>query len=240
MMRMDPAARRLRDAIADSSTKGSLLADGCAVLPGVLDFDDCQALRNMYADDALFRSTIAMARHAFGSGEYRYFCDPVAEPVRRLRRSAYGELAPLANVIGAETGAHAAWPATLEALSAQCRAAGQARPTSLMLRYRTGDFNRLHQDRYGDVMFPLQLVFLLSEPEVDFEGGSFVMTESRPRMQSRTIVSPLRMGDAALFFGAERRVRSTRGWATAQMRHGVDKVRSGERYALGVIFHDAP
>jgi hypothetical protein len=214
--------------------------DGFARLPGLLTQDQCRAVAALY-DDGLtrFRSTIDMARHGFGRGEYKYFARPLPDLVQHLRETLYPGLAAIANEWAARLGSPARWPLAHAELAATCAAAGQGRPTPLLLRYGPGDYNRLHQDLYGDLVFPLQIVILLDAPGRDFTGGEFVLSEGRPRMQSRAIVVPLEQGDAALFPVRDRPIVSARGWTRAAMRHGVSEVRSGRRRTLGIIFHDA-
>lgn len=212
---------------------------GMAVLPGLLAPEACVALRSRYDEDQLFRSRIVMARHGFGRGEYRYFADPLPEPVRSLRTALYPPLADIANRWNGALGVARRFPADLEAFRAECRAAGQDKPTPLMLRYEAGDYNCLHQDVYGEHVFPLQVAVLLSRPGEEFTGGEFVMTEQRPRMQSRVEVAPLGMGDAVVFPVVERPVTGKRGVYRVKLRHGVSRLRSGLRHTLGVIFHDA-
>lgn len=213
--------------------------DGYAVIERMLVPDECAALARLYEADPLFRKTIVMARHNFGRGEYRYFDYPLPDIVGSLRASIYPHLAAIANrwntALGIEQRYPSAYPAFIEA----CRAAGQMRPTPLLLRYGPEDYNCLHQDLYGDVVFPLQLVIQLHEPGRDFTGGEFVLTEQRPRMQSRAEVIPLRQGDAAVFPVQIRPVRGTRGFYRVNMRHGVSRLRSGIRITAGIIFHDA-
>jgi hypothetical protein len=215
--------------------------EGVAVLPGLVDADDCRALASSYDDAAegAFRSTVVMARHGFGLGEYRYFDYPLPTLVAKLRNALYPHLAPIANRWNASLGVEARYPATLAAYLERCDGAGQQRATPLLLRYGPGDYNCLHQDRYGEEFFPLQVVVLLSQPGRDFEGGEFLLVEQRPRMQSRPVVVPLRLGDAAVFAGAQRPVEGARGAYRVQMRHGVSRLRSGQRTTLGLIFHDA-
>lgn len=214
-------------------------AHGFAVIerlaPGAL----CAEIAGWYAEEARFRKTVTMARHGFGSGEYRYFAYPLPAPVEALRSRLYPPLAAIANRWNAALGIEGRYPADHAAWLGECHRAGQERPTPLMLEYGPGDYNCLHQDLYGDLVFPLQLVILLSEPGRDFTGGEFLLTEQRPRMQSRAEVVPLRRGDAAIFPVRERPVRGTRGFYRVAMRHGVSRVRSGERRTLGIIFHDA-
>ncbi len=204
----------------------------------VLDAATCTALAARYADDTLFRSRIVMARHGFGSGEYKYLNYPLPDPVGDLRTAFYPHLARVANR-WADTLGVDGFPATLEAMLARCHAAGQIKPTPLMLSYSAGDYNCLHQDLYGAHVFPLQVVILLSEPGRDFEGGEFVVVEQRPRMQSRAEVVSLRQGEAAIFAVRERPKQGTKGVYRVQLRHGVSQVRRGRRQTLGLIFHDA-
>ncbi len=214
-------------------------AYGAAVAPKLLSPDACRALASLYPDDARFRSTIVMARHGFGRGEYKYFADPLPDIVGHLRGDLYRPFAPIANRWNETMGVALRYPAEHGAFRAACRAAGQARPTPLLLRYRSGDFNCLHQDVYGALVFPLQVAILLSAPGRDFTGGEFVLTEQRPRMQSRAEVVSLGQGDGVIFAVRERPVLGTRGPYRVALRHGVSRIRSGERFTLGVIFHDA-
>ncbi|OBV37351.1 2OG-Fe(II) oxygenase [Janthinobacterium psychrotolerans] len=216
-----------------------LNAHGCAVVPGLLDADVCVALAARYAQPGQFRSRVVMARHGFGRGEYQYFAYPLPEPVAALRTALYVPLAAIANRWQAALGQAARFPLAHDAFLARCHAAGQARPTPLLLRYGDGDYNCLHQDLYGEHVFPLQLAVLLSRPQRDFTGGQFVLTEQRPRMQSRVEVVPLQQGDAVIFPVSQRPVNGVRGSYRVSMRHGVSRLRSGVRHALGVIFHDA-
>ncbi|HEV2957150.1 MAG TPA: 2OG-Fe(II) oxygenase [Xanthobacteraceae bacterium] len=218
---------------------GELDAAGHAVVPGVLDGAQCAEVAALYQEPGAFRSHIVMQRHGFGQGEYRYFSYPLPEIVTRLREAAYPPLARLANAWSKHLGGTHEYPPTLAAFTAQCHAHGQTRPTPLLLNYGPGDYNRLHQDLYGDIYFPIQMVVLLSEPGRDFTGGEFVLTELKPRMQSRVDVVPLRQGDACLFAVNHHPAKGTRGYYRAGMRHGVSQVRSGHRMTLGVIFHDA-
>ncbi len=211
---------------------------GVARLGNVLDSDECEALLSRYDDDQLFRSRVVMARHGFGRGEYKYFTYPLPKIVSALREAVYPDAARTANRWAEMTGSAVRYPATLGAMLERCHAAGQTRPTPLMLKYGPGDYNCLHQDLYGEHVFPLQLVVLLSDPG-DFAGGELVLTEQRPRMQSRAEVVPLARGEAALFAVNERPRQGSRGYYRAKMRHGVSRVRSGHRFTLGVIFHDA-
>jgi hypothetical protein len=212
---------------------------GYALIPALVDAPTRSALRALFDDDATFRSTVVMERHGYGRGVYRYFRDPLPAPVIRLREQLYAQLAPIASAWAASLGKAHCFPATLAEFLAYCHANGQTLPTPLLLRYRAGDHNALHQDRYGDVAFPLQATVLLDEPGRDFEGGEFVLVEQRPRKQSLAHVIPLRAGDAVVFPNAVRPVSGTRGVFRTIFRHGVGEVRSGERMTLGLIFHDA-
>jgi hypothetical protein len=213
--------------------------DGCAVLQGALSLADCAAMAALYTQDDLFRSRVTMARHGFGRGEYKYFAPPLPPAVARLREAFYPPLAAIANRWNARLGEDVRYPKSLRAFLARCHAAGQTRPTPLLLRYEAGDYNCLHQDIYGTHVFPLQVAFLLSWPGRDFSGGEFVLTEQRPRMQSRVEVVPLAQGDAVIFPVRHRPVRGTRRDYRVAMRHGVSRLHSGHRMTLGLIFHDA-
>jgi uncharacterized protein len=214
-------------------------AHGCAVMPRLLAPAECAAIAAMWNDEASFRSRVHMARHGFGRGEYRYFAYPVPDHVAQLRAKLYPPLARIANVWAERLGQAQRFPETHLEFLDRCHAAGQTRPTPLLLRYGPGDWNALHQDVYGEHVFPLQVAILLSEPGRDFTGGEFVLTEQRPRMQSRAEVVPLTQGDAVIFPVRERPVAGSRGDYRVQMRHGVSRLRSGERFTLGLIFHDA-
>lgn len=205
----------------------------------LLSARQCVAWREQYAVDELFRSRIVMARHGFGQGEYKYFNYPLPDAVQQLRTAFYAHLAPVANVWAKAMGQSIVFPATHSEMLERCHQAGQLRPTPLLLRYQENDYNCLHQDLYGEHMFPLQVVILLSAPGDEFEGGELVMTEQRPRMQSRAHVLPLRQGEAVIFAVNERPIKGARGVYRVKMRHGVSKVRRGERYTTGLIFHDA-
>ncbi|QMW24479.1 2OG-Fe(II) oxygenase [Sandaracinobacteroides saxicola] len=210
------------------------------MLPGLVGRAECAVLAGMLDDGkTAFRSTVIMARHGYGRGEYRYFARPLPAPVQTLREMLYPPLAEVANRWATRLAGQRTWPADHAGLVAECAAAGQARPTPLLLRYGPGDYNRLHQDIYGALVFPLQLVVLLDEPGRDFSGGEFLLVEGRARMQSRASVVPLAQGDAVVFPVRDRPVSASRGWARATMRHGVAEVRSGQRRTLGIIFHDA-
>jgi uncharacterized protein len=214
-------------------------SQGYAIARHLLEPDECATLIDSYAHDRLFRSTIVMARHGFGAGEYRYFAYPLPGPLAALRAALYASLAPIANRWNEALEIDSRYPPDHEAYLDRCHRAGQTRPTPLILRYRTGDYNCLHQDLYGDHVFPMQATILLSIPEDDFEGGEFVLVEQRPRRQSRVEVVPLERGDAVIFPVHHRPVRGARGFHRTRMRHGVSRLRSGERYTAGIIFHDA-
>lgn len=226
--------------VDEAALRAALDHDGYAMLPNLVDHRTCHAIADMYDDAACaFRSTVVMARHGFGRGEYRYFARPLPDPVQQLRETLYPPLARIATEWALRLGAPHEWPADHAALVEACAANGQTRPTPLLLRYGPGDYNRLHQDIYGDLVFPLQVAILLDAPGRDFEGGEFLLVENQPRMQSRGSVVPLRQGDAVVFPVRERPVRSARGWARSGMRHGVAPIRAGTRRTLGIIFHDA-
>jgi len=215
-----------------------LTHQGCATLP-VLDAATCRALAAVYSDETRFRSRVVMQRHNYGRGEYKYLAYPLPEPVQRLREALYAPLAAIANGWRKTLGEAGRFPPTLAAFLAECHAAGQTKPTPLLLRYGADDYNCLHQDLYGPMVFPLQLTVLLSAPGADFTGGEFVMVEQRPRAQSRPMVVPLQQGDAVIFPVHHRPAQGARGWHLVTMRHGVSRVRSGLRQTLGIIFHDA-
>jgi uncharacterized protein len=212
---------------------------GWAILPKLVDEAECDATATLYGDGEHFRSHVIMARHGFGRGEYRYFSYPLPPLVQGLRDALYPRLAPLANRWHERMGLAARFPADHQAFIERCHKAEQTRPTPLLLQYGPGDYNCLHQDLYGEHVFPLQAAVLLSEPGKQFEGGEFVITEQRPRMQTRAAVVPLRKGDAVLFAVNSRPVKGSRGDFRVHLRHGVSLVRSGQRHTLGVIFHDA-
>jgi hypothetical protein len=212
---------------------------GYAVLPQLLHARECLSVSQLYDIDTRFRSRIVMARHNFGSGEYKYFSYPLPPLVEELRTSLYPHLANIANRWGAALGGEVRYPADHESYLANCHAVGQTRPTPLLLKYQAGDYNCLHQDIYGEHVFPLQVAILLSKPQTDLSGGEFVLTEQRPRMQSRAEVVPLDQGDAVVFPVRHRPVVGRRGTYRVTMRHGVSHVRSGRRFTLGIIFHDA-
>lgn len=222
-----------------SSIARDLDAFGVALTGRLLAEEDCRTLRALYDGDGRFRSHIVMQRHGFGAGEYKYFANPLPEPIAALRQAFYEQLAPIGDAWNERMGMKRRYPPRLDRFLAECHADGQTRPTPLLLKYRAGDYNCLHQDVYGEHLFPIQLVILLSAPGEEFEGGEFVLTEQRPRMQSRAEVVPLRMGHGALFAVNDRPKAGTHGDYRVKMRHGVSRVRSGERFTAGVIFHDA-
>jgi len=234
------AAARVRIGQLDWSRIASDLdAQGWAILPALVETDACDGIAALYDADTGFRSRVVMARHGFGRGEYRYFAYPLPPVIQALRGGLYPRLAPIANRWCERLGVEARFPATHAAFLERCHAAGQTRPTPLLLRYGPDDYNCLHQDLYGEHVFPLQLAILLSRPGHDFEGGEFVLTEQRPRMQTRPAVVPLAKGDAVLFAVNSRPVRGGRGDYRVALRHGVSVVRSGRRHTAGIIFHDA-
>ena len=218
---------------------GDLDAQGWAVAKALLGAEVCAGLSMLYEEDGRFRGTVTMARHGFGRGEYRYFAYPLPGIVADLRTQLYARLAPIANCWNRTMGIDTAFPDNHADFLARCHAAGQARPTPLILRYGPGDYNCLHQDLYGEHVFPLQAAILLDRPEKDFTGGEFLLTEQRPRMQSRGSVVPLRQGDAVIFAVNQRPVQGSRGPYRVTMRHGVSALRSGRRHTLGIILHDA-
>ncbi|HEX3472410.1 MAG TPA: 2OG-Fe(II) oxygenase [Silvibacterium sp.] len=212
---------------------------GSSLLPKVLSSDECEALAGLYTIDRLFRSRVVMGRHSFGRGEYKYFSYPLPDVIQDLRTALYPQFVPIANRWNAAMGIEICYPESHTKFVKRCHDAGQLRPTPLLLQYGEGDFNCLHQDLYGEHVFPIQVAILLSEPERDFTGGEFVLTEQRPRMQSRPEVVPLRQGDAVAFAVHHRPVRGTRGTYRVNLRHGVSRLRSGRRHTVGIIFHDA-
>jgi len=222
-----------------TAVAGELDASGWARLAALLDPAACASLASLYDDDGRFRSHVRMARHGYGRGEYKYFAYPLPETIAGLRTAGYERLSPIANRWSDALSLGVSYPATHAAYLERCHARGQARPTPLLLRYGAGDYNCLHQDLYGAELFPLQLAILLSEPGRDFEGGEFVLTEQRPRMQSRAEVVPLGLGDGVVFAVNHRPVAGKRGAYRVKHRHGVSRVRSGRRHVAGVIFHDA-
>ena len=214
-------------------------AQGCAVIDGLLTQEECDAMSGLYQVDEMFRSRVVMGAHGFGRGEYKYFTYPLPDIVASLRTSIYPHLVPVANRWNHAMGIDVRFPAAHADFIVRCHAAGQRRPTPLLLQYAIGDYNCLHQDLYGEHVFPMQVAILLSEPGRDFTGGEFVLTEQRPRMQSRPEVVPLSQGDAVVFAVHHRPVQGTRGVYRVNLRHGVSRLRSGHRHTLGIIFHDA-
>jgi uncharacterized protein len=231
--------RRQVDALDWTPLSSALDSQGNAVIEHLLEPEECRSLSALYPDDSHFRSRVVMSRHGFGRGEYKYFSYPLPNIVANLRTAFYPHLAPIANRWNESLGIGVHYPNQHAEYLARCAKAGQTRPTPLMLQYGAGDYNCLHQDLYGEHVFPLQVAILLSRPEKDFTGGEFVLTEQRPRMQSRAEVVPLRQGDAVIFAVHHRPVKGTRGMYRVNMRHGVSPLRSGNRHTLGIIFHDA-
>ncbi|WP_119460988.1 2OG-Fe(II) oxygenase [Rhodospirillaceae bacterium SYSU D60014] len=216
-----------------------LASQGSAVLEGLLSPEECREIASLYSEEGRFRSKVVMSRHGFGRGEYKYFAYPLPDLVEGFRTALYPRLVPIANHWNALMKIGLRYPAGHADFLALCHKAGQTRPTPLLLQYGAGDYNCLHQDLYGDLAFPLQVAILLSEPGRDYSGGEFVLTEQRPRMQSRPEVVPLRQGDAVAFAVHHRPVAGSRGTYRVNLRHGVSRVRSGRRHTLGIIFHDA-
>ncbi len=214
-------------------------AQGSSVIERILSADECRGLANLYPQDNCFRSTVIMARHGFGRGEYKYFSYPLPEMIAELRTSIYAQLAPIANRWNTAMGSDIRYPEKHSDFLKRCHDAGQLKPTPLLLQYGEGDYNCLHQDLYGEHVFPIQVAILLSEPAKDFTGGEFVLTEQRPRMQSRPEVVGLRQGDGVAFAVHQRPMQGKRGFYRVNMRHGVSRLRSGHRHTIGIIFHDA-
>jgi len=217
----------------------NLDADGNAIIKNILSAAECDEVRELYQERKLFRSEVIMERHGFGRGEYRYFKYPLPDLIASLRTSLYPHLVPIANRWNKALGVDVRYPATHADYIRRCHQAGQNKPTPLILKYGPDDYNCLHQDLYGEHIFPLQVAVLLSEPDHDFTGGEFVMTEQRPRMQSRPIVVPLRKGDGVVFAVHHRPVQGRKSVYRVNLRHGVSRLRSGDRFTLGIIFHDA-
>lgn len=230
---------RQTDSIDWQAIAADLDNEGWAVLPGLLDEAECDAVAGLYGPSDRFRSHVHMACHGFGLGEYRYFAYPLPPLVQDLRAALYPALAPVANRWHERMGIDTRFPEDHAAFLARCHAAGQRRPTPLLLQYGPGDYNCLHQDLYGEHVFPLQVAVLLSSPGRDFTGGELVLTEQRPRMQSRPVVVPLGKGDGVVFAVNQRPQKGSRGDYRVVMRHGVSKLRTGRRHTLGIIFHDA-
>ena len=233
-----PVGTRLLD-IPWTELSADLDGSGWAILKNILSVEECQALAGLYADNSHFRSHVIMGRHGFGRGEYKYFSYPLPDLIAELRTALYRQLAPLANCWNERMGIAVRYPDDHAAFIARCHEAGQARPTPLLLQYGAGDYNCLHQDLYGEHVFPFQVAFLLAEPQREFTGGEFVLTEQRPRMQSRAEVVPLQQGDGVIFAVHHRPVQGARGTYRVNLRHGVSRVRSGRRHTVGIIFHDA-
>jgi uncharacterized protein len=243
------AKRSIRSSSSDISARvaaidwtqatADLDTQGCAVLKGLLSAEECRALAALYPEDTHFRSRVVMGRHGFGRGEYKYFSYPLPGLIAELRPTLYAPLCGVANRWNEAMDIDIRYPESHDAFLRRCHAAGQIRPTPLLLQYGTDDYNCLHQDLYGEHVFPLQVAILLSEPGRDFSGGEFVLTEQRPRMQSRAEVVPLLQGDAVAFAVHVRPVRGTRGFYRVNLRHGVSRLRAGHRHTVGVIFHDA-
>jgi len=227
------------EGVAWEEVSRDLDVEGSAVIKDVLAPAECVEVRGLYDEDELFRSRVVMERHGFGRGEYRYFGYPLPELIRDLRTSIYPHLMPIANRWNEAMDVNLRFPTTHAEYIRRCHEAGQDKPTPLILKYGTDDYNCLHQDLYGEHVFPLQIAVLLSEPEKDFTGGEFVMTEQRPRMQSRPMVVPLRKGDGVVFAVHHRPVQGKKNVYRVNLRHGVSRIRSGSRYTLGIIFHDA-
>ena len=227
------------DALDWSALAGALDDEGIALSTAVLSADECREIADLYDDDDRFRSTVDMARHRFGEGEYRYFGYPLPPVVAELRAAFWPHLVPIAREWAKRRDQPLPWPDALEDWLEQCHAAGQERPTPLMLRYGPGDWNALHRDLYGELVFPLQVVLALDRPEVDYTGGEFVVVEQRPRAQSRATSTTIPQGHGLVFTTRDRPVRTQRGWVNSPMRHSVSTLRSGDRRTLGLIFHDA-
>ena len=233
-----PAASRV-DAMDWPAIESELDAQGSAVVGPLFTAEQCRELRVAYETESLYRKRIVMARHGFGSGEYQYYAYPLPPAIAELRTALYPHLAKVANRWNQALGTDGNFPADHEAFKSHCHQAGQDKPTPLILRYETGDFNCLHQDLYGEHVFPLQVAILVSEPDRDFTGGQFVLTEQRPRKQSRVEVVPLGLGQGVIFAVHQRPVQGSRGYYRANMRHGVSRIHSGKRFTVGIIFHDA-
>jgi hypothetical protein len=227
------------NAIDWARVSAELDARGNTTVQGLLDAKECRAMAALYAEERPFRSKVVMGRHGFGRGEYKYFAYPLPDTIAQLRQAFYPRLAPIANRWNEALRSDVRFPQSHAEFLARCRVAGQVRPTPLLLQYAADDYNCLHQDLYGEHVFPLQVAILLSAPQQDFTGGEFVLTEQRPRMQSRPEVVPLQQGDGVIFAVHHRPVQGTRGVYRVNLRHGVSRVRSGHRHTLGVIFHDA-
>jgi uncharacterized protein len=235
---MTSRTRRV-DAADWASIADELDEHGCALLPQLLTPREAREIAALYPEDGRFRATVDMARHRFGRGEYRYFATPVPALIDELKQALYPHLLPIAREWYARLGRAAPWPDTLDEWLHMCHAAGQTKPTPILLRYGSGDWNALHRDLYGELVFPLQVVINLNEPGVDHTGGEFLLVEQRPRAQSRGHATLIPHGHGLVFTTRDRPVRSARGWSAAPVRHGVSTIHSGERYTLGLVFHDA-
>lgn len=233
------AERTSIEALDWARVENDLNVQGSAVIPQLLSRDECREIASLYSRDDLFRSRVVMARHGFGRGEYKYFNYQLPSIIEELRTGVYPHLVPVANRWNEAMRIAARYPDSHAEFLQRCHQAGQTRPTPLLLQYEADDYNCLHQDLYGEHVFPLQLAILLSEPGRDFEGGEFVMTEQRPRMQTRPVVIPLRQGDGVIFAVHHRPVEGKRGFYRVNLRHGVSRMRSGHRHVVGIIFHDA-
>lgn len=227
------------DAVRWDQVSRDLDSEGFAIVKGVLSKDECEEIRGLYEKKEIFRSNVVMERHGFGRGEYRYFSYPLPDLIATLRTSVYPHLVPTANRWNEAMGIKVRYPAEHASYIDRCHRAGQNKPTPLLLKYGTDDYNCLHQDLYGEHVFPLQLAILLSAPDQDFTGGEFVLTEQRPRMQSRPMVVPLQQGDGVVFAVRNRPVQGKKSVYRVNLRHGVSRLRSGNRHTLGIIFHDA-
>ncbi|MVU80999.1 proline hydroxylase [Nocardia sp. ET3-3] len=235
-----PSARAGRVAQQDWAALAAELDEhGHALTGPLLTADECRTLAGLYDDEERFRSTVDMARHRFGSGEYRYFTHELPGVVAELRAAFYPKLLPIARDWAARLGRPGSWPERLDEWIAQCHRAGQVKSSQILLRYGPGDWNALHRDLFGDMVFPLQIVIGLDAPGIDYTGGEFLMVEQRPRAQSRGAAMVLPQGHGLIFTTRDRPVRGARGWSAAPMRHGVSVVRSGQRHTLGLVFHDA-
>jgi uncharacterized protein len=235
---MSTAAERVGRADWDRIT-AEVNEHGCALTPQLMTPDECEAVAKLYDSDGYFRSTIDMARYRFGEGEYRYFRRPFPEPIEPLKQALYPRLLPIARDWHRKLGRPAPWPDTLDGWLAMCHAAGQVKPTPILLKYEQNGWNALHRDLYGDLVFPLQVVINLSNPGVDHTGGEFLLVEQRPRAQSRGTATLIPQGHGLVFTTRDRPVRSQRGWSAAPVRHGVSVIRTGQRFTLGLVFHDA-
>jgi uncharacterized protein len=234
-----PACRQRVEAADWDAVAAEINEVGGTLLPELMTPAECAAVRDLYPDDGLFRRTIDMSRHRYGQGEYRYFQQPYPQPIEALKQALYPRLLPIARDWWTKLGREAPWPDSFDEWLEMCHRAGQTKPTALLLKYGPGDWNALHRDLYGELIFPLQVVINLNEPGVAHIGGEFLLVEQRPRAQSRGTVTTLPRGHGYIFTTSERPVRSIRGWSAVLVRHGVSTIRSGERYTLGLVFHDA-